>query len=133
MRPWPDPGRLGSLLLVVKLFALHLAAAFVLPPLHPGAANVDLAGYYDRARRLTFLPLAVTYLAFEAFRGLAGIPFHPLELIGVLTLTVICLALACVRRRALNIIMLIATLVIMVGEVAAYALRPPVASASAGR
>ena len=128
IRLWTDPGRIAPLLLVVKLFAVHLAAAFVLPPLQPGAATIELSDYYDRARRHTFIPLTVAFLAFWGFRLMAGAEFSPLDRIAALALPGLCLALVFVRRRSVSIALLVAGVALVGAELATAALAgaPPV-------
>lgn len=112
--------RVAHLLQVVKLFALHLAAAFVLPPLERGEAPINLHGYYDRARRLTFIPLLVALLAFWGCRSVIGMVMSPLDWAVAVLLPPICLALIFVRQRRANVALLAAALAVLGVQAAAY-------------
>lgn len=126
--------RLVGALQVVKLFALHFAGAFVMTPLQRGEGPVDTHAYYDRARRLTFIPLIVALLAFWSLRIVVGLPMGPIEWAAAVLLPTTCLALIFVRQRPANVALLAICLVVLSAEAVAYGVRlaSPAASASAG-
>lgn len=55
----------GTVLQVLKLMALYIAAASCLPEPAHAEARIDTHDYYDRTRRLSFGALIISYFLFQ--------------------------------------------------------------------
>ena len=108
-----------SLLQVIKLLAVYVAAAAVLP--EPGEdASVDLRGHYMASRRVTYGALIAGFIFFIAYRYLFLPPSHvPLFNSGIHALGILLLyvSLMIVRWRPYHIAALVILCVVYAAQI----------------
>ncbi len=109
-----------ALLLVLKLLALYIGAAFVMPAPEPGTGPVDLYGHYDRTRPFTFGALILGMLLFSLYRYDPKFGWGWGEAIDSLVSPFIYAPLIFIRRRWFNVSLLIVVLIIFGTNIMGY-------------
>jgi len=109
-----------ALLLVLKLLALYLGAAFVLPAIEPGAEPVDVYAHYDRTRSFTFGALIASMLLFGLYRYNPAVGWSWGETIDSLLVPFIYAPLIFIRRRWFNVLLLMVILLIFSSDIMSY-------------
>jgi hypothetical protein len=108
---------------VLELLALYIAAAACLPEVREGDSEIDLYVHYDHTRRLSFGALSAGLVLFSVYRWTGDPAFHwRWDMLRIFVYLGPYLLMMFVRRRWLNMLLLMAVLIYFGSVIMAYRL-----------
>jgi len=96
-----------ALLNVLRMLTLYFAAGFCLPEPEPGETEIDLFRYYDRTRGFTYGSLSAGLAIFWIYNSVVEPAGWRADLVSKLLPLAVWVALMFVRRRWLNLLLLV--------------------------